>query len=53
MNWKMRSKIYHMMTPEPGDNLEKETIIEEWDKKSIIKRAIEYPTFQIVKNLIS
>ena len=35
-----------MMIPEPGDNLEKETIIEEWDNKSIIKRAIEYPTFQ-------
>ena len=31
-----------MMTPDPGDSLEKETIIEEWDPKVIIKRAKDY-----------
>ena len=42
MNWKMRSKIYHMMTPEPGDDLRKETIIEEWDPEIIAERAKLY-----------
>lgn len=42
MNWKMRSKIYHMMTPDPGDDLGKETIIEEWDHGIIHNRAREY-----------
>lgn len=46
MNWKMRSKLYHMMTPEPGDDLRKEIIIEEWDRETIIKRAIDYATVQ-------
>lgn len=42
MNWKMRSKIYHMMTPEPGDDLRQEIIVEEWDKNIITNRALDY-----------
>lgn len=42
VDWKTRSKIYHMMTPDPGDDLSKETIIEEWDEEDIIQKAIEY-----------
>lgn len=42
VGWKIRSKIYHMMTPDTGDSLEKETIIEEWEKEEIEKRACDY-----------
>jgi hypothetical protein len=39
-----------MMTPEPGDDLKNETIIEEWDTTTIIERALEYP-FKQTKEL--
>jgi hypothetical protein len=42
MNWKLRSKLYHLMTPEPGDNLNKEIIVEEWDDELIIIKAKKY-----------
>lgn len=42
VDWKVRSKIYHMMTPEPGDDLAKEEIIEEFDPEVIAVRAQRY-----------
>ena len=46
--WHMRHKIFHQVFKDTdmGDDLSKETIIEEFDKDSIIKRALEYPTVQ-------
>lgn len=46
VNWKLRSKIYHMNTPDPGDSLEQEEIIEEWNEKDIIQKAKEYHEVQ-------
>ena len=42
MNWKLRSKIYHMMTPDTGDDLRNEEIVEEWDPEIISARAEFY-----------
>jgi len=42
VDWKIRSKIYHAMTPDTGDSLEKETIIDEWDPEVIAERAKVY-----------
>lgn len=42
VDWKIRSKIYHIMNPDTGDDLKKETIIEEWEKEEIERRACEY-----------
>ncbi len=44
--WKVRSKIYHSIFRVYDDGLEKETIIEEFDKESIIERALAYPVTQ-------
>ncbi len=46
MSWKIRSKIYHTVFKEYSDNLAKERIIEEFDKESIIKRAVNYCKIQ-------
>jgi hypothetical protein len=42
--WKIAQMMYHNLTEEYTDDLEKEIIIEEFDKDSIVKRATEYPT---------
>jgi hypothetical protein len=42
VDWKIRSKIFHLMTPDTGDDLKEEIIIEEWEKQEIEKRACEY-----------
>jgi hypothetical protein len=42
VEWKIRSKIYHAMTPDTGDSLANEIVIEEWDQETIINRAREY-----------
>lgn len=46
MSWKVRSKLYHKLFTEHSDDLRKETIVEEYDKDSIVKRAVEYPVVQ-------
>ena len=47
-NWHVRHKIFHMVFKDidMGDDLSKETIIEEYDKEAIIKRALQYPVTQ-------
>ena len=46
--WHIRHKIFHniFQNQDIGDDLSKETIIEEWSKDCIIKRALEYPITQ-------
>lgn len=44
--WKIRSKIYHSIFKVYDDDLEKEIIVEELDKESIVMRALEYPVKQ-------
>lgn len=46
--WQIRHKIFHQVLShlDMGDDLSKETIIEEHDQQSIIKRATEYPRIQ-------
>jgi hypothetical protein len=46
--WQIRQKIYHMVFKDTdmGDDLSKETIIEEFDPQTIIQRALEYPVKQ-------
>lgn len=47
-DWHIRHRIFHQIfkNMDLGDDLSKETIIEEFDKNSIIKRALEYPDVQ-------
>lgn len=46
--WQIRHKIFHQVLShmDMGDDLSKETIIEEKDQESIIRRAIDYPSKQ-------
>jgi hypothetical protein len=51
MDWKVRSKIYHMMTPDPGDDLSKETIIfEDMTKKYVHNDIVREGLFYAYKN---
>ena len=46
--WQIRHKIFHQVFKgtDLGDDLSKETIIEDFSKEKIIKKALEYPLIQ-------
>lgn len=47
-DWHVRHKIFHQIFKDMdlGDDLSKETIIEEFDQEKIVQRALEYPVKQ-------
>jgi hypothetical protein len=47
-DWHVRHKIFHQIFKDKdmGDDLSNYKIIEEWEKESIVKRAVQYPTIQ-------
>lgn len=48
MDWKLRHKLFHTLFKDHdlGDDLSKETIVEEYEKEKIVQRATAYPVVQ-------
>lgn len=47
-DWHIRHRIFHQIFKDTdmGDDLSKETIIEEFEEELIVKRAVDYPSLQ-------